>query len=102
MFYGPPPSSRTVHPDEFSDELFDEWDAYCHSQEAIYGGEVLAPTFEMVCSPTIQLSEAKARRFYIVDRATIYAKSQIQADEDSAIISAIGAAIGHPPTSPSG
>ena len=38
------------------------------------GEEVLVPTFEIATNPTIRLSEIKARRFYIVDRAQIKAK----------------------------
>ena len=38
------------------------------------GEEVLVPTFEIAAHPTIRLSEIKARRFYIVDRAQIKAK----------------------------
>ncbi len=33
------------------------------------GEEVLVPTFEIAANPTVRLSEIKARRFYIVDRA---------------------------------
>ena len=31
--------------------------------------EIMVPTFEIVASPTVYLSEIKARRFYIVDRS---------------------------------
>lgn len=33
------------------------------------GEEILVPTFEIAAHPTVRLSEIKARRFYIVDRA---------------------------------
>jgi hypothetical protein len=33
------------------------------------GEEILVPTWEIAANPTIRLSEIKARRFYIVDRA---------------------------------
>ena len=33
------------------------------------GEEILVPTFEIAANPTVRLSEIKARRFYIVDRA---------------------------------
>jgi len=42
------------------------------------GEEVLVPTFEIAANPTVRLSEIKARRFYIVDRAQIKAKEAIQ------------------------
>jgi hypothetical protein len=57
------------------------------------GEEILVPTFEIATHPTIRLSEVKARRFFIVDRAQIKAKEAIQKTEDSNIFSAIGAAI---------
>lgn len=55
--------------------------------------EVLVPTFEIAAYPTIKLSEIKARRFYIVDRAQIKAKEAIQKEEDLNIFNAIDAAI---------
>ena len=33
------------------------------------GEEILVPTFEIAANPSVRLSEIKARRFYIVDRA---------------------------------
>ena len=53
------------------------------------GEEVLVPTFEIATNPTIRLSEIKARRFYIVDRAQIKAKEAIQKEEDLNIFNAI-------------
>jgi hypothetical protein len=35
------------------------------------GEEVLVPTFEIAAHPTVRMSEIKARRFYIVDRAKL-------------------------------
>lgn len=52
------------------------------------GEEVLVPTFEIATNPQIRLSEIKARRFYIVDRAQIKAKEAIQKEEDSNIFTA--------------
>ena len=57
------------------------------------GEEVLVPTFEIATNPTIRLSEIKARRFYIVDRAQIKAKEAIQKEEDSNIFNALLAAV---------
>jgi hypothetical protein len=56
------------------------------------GEEVLVPTFEIAAHPTIRLSEIKARRFYIVDRAQIKAKEAIQKEEDRNIFAALIAA----------
>ncbi len=57
------------------------------------GEEILVPTFEIATNPTIRLSEVKARRFYIVDRAQIKAKEAIQKEEDLNIFNAIDAAV---------
>lgn len=51
----------------------------------IEGEEVVVPLFEIAAHPSIRLSEIKARRFYIVDRAQIKAKEAIQKEEDSNI-----------------
>jgi len=55
--------------------------------------ELLVPTFEIVTNPTIRLSEVKARRFYIVDRAQMKAKEAIQREEDTNIFNTIEAAV---------
>jgi len=57
------------------------------------GEEILVPTFEIAAYPTIRLSEIKARRFYIVDRAQIKAKEAIQKEEDLNIFNALDAAV---------
>ncbi len=57
------------------------------------GEEILVPTFEIATNPTIRLSEVKARRFYIVDRAQIKAKEAIQKEEDLNIFNAAIAAV---------
>jgi hypothetical protein len=53
------------------------------------GEEILVPTWEIAANPTIRLSEIKARRFYIVDRAQIKAKEAIQKEEDEQIFNAL-------------
>jgi len=53
------------------------------------GEEVLVPTFEIAAHPTVRLSEIKARRFYIVDRAQIKAKEAIQKEEDTNIFNTL-------------
>ena len=61
---------------------------------AIPGGqEVLVPTFELAANPTIRLSEVRARRFYIVDRAQIRARTEAQSEEDRAIFTSINGAM---------
>lgn len=59
----------------------------------IEGEEILVPTFEIATNPTVRISEVKARRFYIVDRAQIKAKEAIQKEEDTNIFNAINAAV---------
>lgn len=56
------------------------------------GEEILVPTFEIAAYPQCRLSEIKARRFYIVDRAQIKAKEAIQKEEDANIFNALIAA----------
>lgn len=60
--------------------------------QIVEGEEILVPTFEIAAHPTVRLSEIKARRFYIVDRAQIKAKEAIQKEEDSNIFAALIAA----------
>lgn len=57
------------------------------------GEEILVPTFEIAANPQVRLSEIKARRFYIVDRAQIKAKEAIQKEEDANIFNALLAAV---------
>lgn len=57
------------------------------------GEEILVPTFEIAANPMVRLSEIKARRFYIVDRAQIKAKEAIQKEEDTNIFNALLAAV---------
>jgi len=59
----------------------------------VEGEEILVPTFEIATNPTIRISEVKARRFYIVDRAQIKAKEAIQKEEDTNIFAAIAATV---------
>lgn len=56
------------------------------------GEEILVPTFEIAAYPQVRLSEIKARRFYIVDRAQIKAKEAIQKEEDANIFNTLIAA----------
>ena len=60
--------------------------------QIVEGEEILVPTWEIAANPTIRLSEIKARRFYIVDRAQIKAKEAIQKEEDTQIFAALIAA----------
>jgi len=44
------------------------------------------PLFEVASNPQIQLSEIRQRRFYMVDRAQIQAREEMQRDEDIRIM----------------
>jgi hypothetical protein len=57
------------------------------------GEEILVPLFEIAVNPQVRLSEIKARRFYIVDRAQIKAKEAIQKEEDVNIFNALLASV---------
>lgn len=59
----------------------------------VQGEEVLVPTWEIAANPQIRISEIKARRFYIVDRAQMKAKEAIQKAEDTEILRDIEAAV---------
>ena len=61
--------------------------------DIVEGEEILVPTFEIAVNPTVRISEVKARRFYIVDRAQIKAKEAIQKEEDTNVFTAINAAV---------
>lgn len=51
--------------------------------------EIKVPTYKIANSPEIRISEIKARRFYIIDRAQIRAKSIRQKSEDVGIFEAL-------------
>lgn len=55
--------------------------------------ELLIPTFELACNPSIRLSEIRARRYYIVDRAQVKAKDSLQRLEDLRVFTALSAAV---------
>ena len=58
----------------------------------VEGEELLVPTFELACNPTIKLNEIRARRYYIVDRAQVRAKDSLQRLEDLRVFSMLTAA----------
>lgn len=55
--------------------------------------ELLVPTFEIATNPSIRLSEIRARRYYIVDRAQVRAKDAIQRQEDVEVFKVISNAV---------
>lgn len=102
MIITTPISSRTP-PKDFTSSTIDDWlgdqekEKVAEAEAAqggmfggpITGQEILVPTFEIALNPTIRISDVKARRFYITDRAQIKAKENLQAAEDAAIFDAI-------------
>ena len=60
---------------------------------------VLFPLFEIASNPEIQLSEIKARRFDLVERALDLAKAEIQASEDTKVFATMDA-VATDPTNP--
>lgn len=51
----------------------------------VRGEEIVVHLFEIATNPTIAISEIKARRFYIIDRAQIKEKSDREREEDEMI-----------------
>jgi len=60
---------------------------------------VLFPLFEVASNPEIPLTEIKARRFDLIERAVDLAKSEIQAEEDRKVFSIMDA-LAADPTNP--
>ena len=60
---------------------------------------VLFPLFEIASNPEIQLTEIKARRFDLIERAVDLAKSEIQAEEDRKVFNVMDA-LAADPTNP--
>lgn len=52
-------------------------------------GKITFPAFQTFSSPSIKLSDVKARRFNIIDRNIQKAKNQIMSQEDSMIFEAL-------------
>lgn len=55
------------------------------------------PVFEIASNPEIRLSEVRARRFYIIDRAQAQAIDEIQSEEDRNIFRDISSLSSIPP-----
>lgn len=59
----------------------------------VEGEELLVPTWEIACNPTIKLNEIRARRYYIVDRAQVKAKDSLQRLEDQSVFQTLSRAV---------
>jgi hypothetical protein len=57
-----------------------------------HNNDTLNDFTEIACNPTLPISEIKARRFYLVDRAQIKAKDSIQRQEDIILFSLLNKA----------
>lgn len=52
-------------------------------ESRVFGDRITVPTFEIVSNPTVRISEARRRRFNVVDRAVQKARQEIMAQEDA-------------------
>jgi hypothetical protein len=60
--------------------------------QVIEGDRIQVPTFEIVSYPQVRFSQVKERRFNVIDRAQVRAKSDIMAVEDEEVFSLLDAA----------
>lgn len=63
------------------------------------GERIIVPTFEIASNPTISITELKARRFDLVDRALTKGRSKINEQEDArifAVLDAVAADVANP------
>ena len=60
--------------------------------QIIEGDRLQVPTFEIVSYPQVRFSQIKERRFNIIDRAQVRAKSDIMAVEDETVFALLDAA----------
>ena len=60
--------------------------------QIVEGERIQVPTFEVVAYPQVRFSQVKERRFNIIDRAQMRAKSDIMAVEDEEVFRLIDAA----------
>ncbi len=61
-------------------------------ESRVFGDRVVVPTFELLANPTIRMSEARRRRFNVIDRAVQKARQEIMAQEDANVFAALDAA----------
>ena len=60
--------------------------------QIIEGDRIQVPTFEVISYPQVRFSQVKERRFNVIDRAQVRAKSDIMAVEDETILGLIDTA----------
>lgn len=81
-------------------EYFDKswWNKYLDNNLRTDTRKIQIPTFEIASNPTIRISEMRARRFYLIDRAQIQARATAQSEEDARIFDAINRAVQEDPS----
>jgi len=63
-------------------------------ESRVFSERIFVPEFEIVCNPTVRISEVRRRRFNVIDRAVQKARQEIMAQEDSNIFAALDSAAG--------
>jgi hypothetical protein len=61
-------------------------------ESRVFGDRIFVPTFELFSNPTVRISEARRRRFNVIDRAVQKARQELMAQEDANVFGAIDAA----------
>lgn len=61
-------------------------------ESRVVGDRLVVPTFELFANPTVRFSEARRRRFNVLDRAVQKAKQELMAQEDANVFAALDAA----------
>ena len=61
-------------------------------ESRVFGDRVFVPTWELFANPTVRISEARRRRFNVIDRAVQKARQELMAQEDANVFAAIDAA----------
>ena len=63
-------------------------------ESRVFGDRIFVPTWELASNPTVRISEARRRRFNVIDRAVQKARQELMAQEDANVFGAIDAAAG--------
>lgn len=53
------------------------------AESRVFGDRITVPTWDIVSNPTVKMSEARRRRFNVIDRAVQKARQEIMAQEDA-------------------
>ncbi len=61
-------------------------------ESRVFGDRIFVPTWELFANPTVRISEARRRRFNVIDRAVQKSRQELMAQEDANVFAAIDAA----------